>query len=160
MSLDAKELRNMLGRFATGVTVITTRDKGGQKHGITANAFTSVSLDPPLVLVCIDRNAQCYPCFEKSKVFAVNILSHEQEAISRRFATKGIDKFEGISWRAGPSGVPLIEGAVGHVECRIVERYEGGDHTIYLAEVVTGSVSNDEPLLFFRGKYHRLGAAL
>ena len=160
MSLDTKELRNMLGRFATGVTVITARDKSGQKHGITANAFTSVSLDPPLVLVCIDRNAQCYPCFEESKVFAVNILSHEQEAISRRFATKGIDKFEGLAWRAGPSGVPLIEGAVGHVECRIVEQYEGGDHTIYLAEVVTGSVSNDEPLLFFRGKYHRLGAAL
>ena|SRR5215813_11554256 len=161
MSLDSKDLRNMLGRFATGVTVVTTQDKDGQKYGITANAFTSVSLDPPLVLVCIDRNAQCYPCFEESKVFVVNILSHKQEEISRRFATKGIDKFEGIGWRAAPNGVPFIEGAVGHVECKVVARHEGGDHAIYLAEVVAGSISDDdEPLLFFRGKYHRLGDAL
>ena len=160
MSLDAKELRNMMGHFATGVTVVTTKDRNGQKFGITANAFTSVSLDPPLVLVCIDKNAQCYPCFEECQIFAVNILSQQQEEISRRFATKGINKFEGLPWRAGSSGAPLIDGAVGYVECRIVERFEGGDHTIYLAKVLGGTVASAEPLLFFRGKYHRLGGIL
>jgi flavin reductase (DIM6/NTAB) family NADH-FMN oxidoreductase RutF len=142
------------------VTVITTRDKNGQNWGITANAFTSVSLAPPLILVCIDKAAQCYACFEQAETFAVNILSAHQEEISRRFATKGIDKFNGLSWRSGASGAPLLDGAVGHVECAIVERHEGGDHTIYLAEVVSGCVNNKEPLLFFRGKYHRLGGAL
>ncbi|HWP57113.1 MAG TPA: flavin reductase family protein [Candidatus Acidoferrales bacterium] len=149
-----------MSHFATGVTVVTARDEEGQNFGITANAFTSVSLDPPLVLVCIDKSAQCYSCFEETKTFAVNILSERQQDISRRFATKGIDKFEGLSWRAGASGVPLIDGAVGHVECRIVERYEGGDHTIYLAEVISGEARDGAPLLFFRSKYHRLGSAL
>lgn len=160
MSLDAKELRNVMGHFATGVTVVTTKDSNGQNFGITANAFTSVSLDPPLVLVCIDKNAQCYPCFEESGIFAVNILNQQQQEISRRFATKGIDKFEGLSWRSGSSGAPLIDGAVGYVECRIVERFEGGDHMIYLAEVICGTVTSGEPLLFFRAKYHRLGGVL
>ena len=160
MPLDAKELRTMMGHFATGVTVVTTKDSNGQIFGITANAFTSVSLDPPLVLVCIDKTAQCYPCFEESGIFAVNILNQQQQEISRRFATKGIDKFEGLSWRSGSSGAPLIDGAVGYVECRIVERFEGGDHTIYLAEVICGTVTSGEPLLFFRGKYHRLGEIL
>jgi 3-hydroxy-9,10-secoandrosta-1,3,5(10)-triene-9,17-dione monooxygenase reductase component len=93
-------------------------------------------------------------------VFAVNILGHQQHEVSRRFATKGIDKFEGLSWHSGSSGAPLLDGAVGHVECKIVQRYEGGDHTIYLAEVIAGSASAGEPLLFFRGKYHRLGDLL
>ncbi|MGH7844147.1 MAG: flavin reductase family protein [Candidatus Binatia bacterium] len=160
MSVDSKELRAMMGHFVTGVTVVTTKDTTGQNFGITANAFTSVSLHPPLVLVCIDKSAQCYPCFEESGVFAVNILGRQQEEISRRFATKGIDKFKGLSWHSGASGAPLLDGAVGHVECKVVQRYEGGDHTIYLAEVICGNVTTGEPLLFFRGRYHRLGGAL
>jgi flavin reductase (DIM6/NTAB) family NADH-FMN oxidoreductase RutF len=160
MSLDARVLRTMMGHFATGVTVITTRDKNGQNYGITANAFTSVSLNPPLALVCIDKNAQCYRCFQEAKLFAVNILGREQQEISQRFATKGINKFEGISWHLGESGVPILDGVMASVECKVVERFEGGDHTIYLAEITGGSVSNGDPLLFYKGKYHRLGSAL
>jgi 3-hydroxy-9,10-secoandrosta-1,3,5(10)-triene-9,17-dione monooxygenase reductase component len=159
MPLDSKEFRNVLGLFATGVTVLTSKDKDGKGSGITANAFTSVSLDPPLVLICIDKNAQCYGCFEESKVFVVNILAQNQEEISRRFATKGIDKFEGVSWHAGLSGVPLIDGAVGYIECKVVQGYEGGDHTIYLGEVLNVVALRDDPLLFFKGKYYKLGPA-
>jgi flavin reductase (DIM6/NTAB) family NADH-FMN oxidoreductase RutF len=157
MTIDTRELRNVLGCFATGVTVITTRDQSGEVFGITANAFTSVSLNPPLVLVCIDKNANCYFCFEQSGAFAVNILGRQQEDISRKFATKGIDKFQGIAWRPGKRGVPILEGAVAYVECQIVKSYDGGDHAIYLGEVVDAALSDGEPLLFFKGKYHSLG---
>jgi flavin reductase (DIM6/NTAB) family NADH-FMN oxidoreductase RutF len=157
MALDAKEFRNAMGHFATGVTVVTTLDKNGQPTGITANAFTSVSLNPPLVLVCIDKNAQCRPSFDESKAFAVNILSRGQEELSRRFATKGIDKFVGVRWHPGYRGLPLIDGTLGQIECDLVQSYDGGDHTIYVGEVVNVSVSPGDPLLFYRGRYHRLG---
>ena len=146
----------MMGHFATGVTVITTMDGSGSPFGLTANAFTSLSLDPPLVLICIDKGVQCYPYFEESGLFAVNLLSENQEELSRRFATKGIEKFSGIQWRRGKQGVALLDGAMGHIECRIVNRYDGGDHTIYVGEVAHSSASGDRPLIFFKGKYHRL----
>ncbi len=145
-----------MGHFATGVTVITTRDKAGMPSGLTANAFTSLSLYPPLVLICVDKAVQCYACFEESKVFAVNILSEEQEEISRRFATKGIEKFSGIKWRQSESGLALIEGSIAYIECEIVQTHEGGDHTIYVGEIVSASVSGDRPLIFFKGRYQRL----
>ncbi len=145
-----------MGHFATGVTVITTKDKAGTPIGLTANAFTSLSLNPPLVLICIDKTVQCYSCFEESKVFAVNLLSEEQEEISRRFATKGIEKFTGIKWHRGENGIALLDGAMGYVECKILRSYEGGDHTIYLGEIVNATASGDRPLIFFKGRYHRL----
>ncbi len=151
-----QELRRIMGHFATGVTVITTRDRSGIPFGLTANAFTSLSLNPPLVLICVDKAVQCYPCFEESKVFAVNILSEAQEDLSRRFATKGIEKFSGIKWRHSEKGLALIEGSIAHIECRIVQNYEGGDHTIYVGEILSAEVSRGRPLLFFQGKYQRL----
>lgn len=146
----------MMGHFATGVTVITTMDKSGTPFGLTANAFTSLSLDPPLVLVCIDKGVQCYPCFEESGVFAVNVLSEDQEELSHRFATKGIAKFAGIQWHKGDSGVALLDGALGAIECKVVHSCEGGDHTIYIGEIVHATASGDRPLLFFKGQYHHL----
>ena len=154
--MDLQELRRVMGHFATGVTVITTMDSSGSPFGLTANAFTSLSLDPPLVLVCIDKGVQCYPYFEESGLFAVNLLSENQEELSRRFATKGIEKFSGIQWRRGKQGVALLDGAIGHIECRIANRYDGGDHTIYVGEVVHTSASGGRPLIFFKGKYSRL----
>lgn len=154
--MDPQELRRVMGHFATGVTVITTMDRSGNPFGLTANAFTSLSLDPPLVLVCIDKGVQCYPYFEESGLFAVNLLSENQEELSRRFATKGIEKFSGVKWHKGKQGVALLDGAIGHIECRIVNRYDGGDHTIYVGEVVRTSASGDRPLIFFKGKYRRL----
>jgi flavin reductase (DIM6/NTAB) family NADH-FMN oxidoreductase RutF len=154
--MDSREIRDVMGHFATGVTVVTTRDGAGSPFGLTVNAFTSLSLNPPLVIVCIDKAAQCYSCFQESKVFAINVLSEEQEEHSRRFATKGIEKFEDIKWHRGENNVPLLDGAIGTIECKIVNSYEGGDHTIYLGEIVSAKATEDRPLLFFKGKYHRL----
>ena len=156
MAIDPRELRNIFGAFATGVTVITTKDTTGKPFGLTANSYTSLSLDPPLVLVCVDKKVDCYACFDQSKVFVVNILSEGQDQLSTRFATKGIEKFEGVAVRQGNLGVPLLDGAVAYIECTLVSAYEGGDHTIYVGEVQAASASGDRPLLFFKGKYTRL----
>ncbi|MFQ5684955.1 MAG: flavin reductase family protein [Candidatus Binatia bacterium] len=156
MAIDFQELRRVMGHFVTGVTVITTRDKNGTPFGLTANAFTSVSLNPPLVLICVDKAAQCYTCFDESKLFAVNVLSETQEDISRRFATKGIDKFTGIKWHEGETGLALLDEAMVCIECKVARNYDGGDHTIYLGEVVNAAASGGRPLLFFLGKYQHL----
>jgi len=156
MAIDPRELRNVFGVFATGVTIITTNDVNGKPFGLTANSYTSLSLDPPLVLVCVDKKVDCYACFEQSKVFAVNFLAEDQEQLSTRFATKGIEKFEGVPIRQGSIGVPLLEGAIGFIECKLVNGYEGGDHTIYVGEVQAASASGERPLLFFKGKYSKL----
>jgi 3-hydroxy-9,10-secoandrosta-1,3,5(10)-triene-9,17-dione monooxygenase reductase component len=156
MAIDPRELRNTMGLFATGVTVITTKDATGKPFGLTANAFSSLSLDPPLLLVCVDKKVDCYACFDESKVFVVNFLAHEQEELSTRFATKGIEKFEGVSYTLGSLGVPLLDGALAHLECKVAAGYEGGDHTIYTGEVQTIATADVKPLLFYQGKYRSL----
>ena len=156
MAVDAREIRNVMGHFATGVTVITTKDTTGKPFGLTVNSFTSLSLNPPLVVVCVDKTVDCYSCFDDSKVFAVNVLNEDQEELSRRFATKGIEKFEGIPWRMGENGSPLLDGVIGAIECKVAHSYEGGDHTIFLGEISSATANGDRPLLFFKGNYHRL----
>ncbi len=156
MAIDPRELRNTMGLFATGVTVITTKDATGKPFGLTANAFSSLSLDPPLLLVCVDKKVDCYACFDESKVFVVNFLAREQEELSTRFATKGIEKFEGVSYTLGSLGVPLLDGALAHLECKVAAGYEGGDHTIYTGEVQTIATADVKPLLFYQGKYRSL----
>jgi flavin reductase (DIM6/NTAB) family NADH-FMN oxidoreductase RutF len=157
MAIEKNELRRVMGHFATGVTVITTLRKSGELHGLTANAFTSVSLVPPLVLVCVDKKADSYPCFDESKVFTVNILAADQEAISRRFAVSGGEKFQGIAYRDGANGAPILEGSLGYIECRVTTAIDGGDHTIYLGEVEQAETREAKPLLFFRGGYREIG---
>lgn len=159
MAIEAQELRRVLGHFATGVTVITTKDKEGAPNGLTANAFMSLSLNPPLVLISVDKGATCYSCFELQNGFTVNFLSEAQEEISRCFATKGADKFAGLNWHAGSNGAAIIEGSLGYVECKITQCHDGGDHTIVVGEIVNVSADGDRPLLFFKGKYQRLPAA-
>jgi flavin reductase (DIM6/NTAB) family NADH-FMN oxidoreductase RutF len=154
--MDSQELRRVMGHFATGVTVVTTKDEGETPFGLTANAFASLSLNPPLVLVCVDKAAQCYSCFEDSKIFAINVLGEGQEEISRRFATKGAQKFNGIPWHKSESGLALIDGAIGHIECKVVHSYDGGDHTIYVGAVLRAKTTGERPLIFFKGKYTRL----
>jgi 3-hydroxy-9,10-secoandrosta-1,3,5(10)-triene-9,17-dione monooxygenase reductase component len=156
MDMDPKEIRNVMGHFATGVTIITTKEKNGEPSGLTANAFTSLSLNPPLVLVCIDKNSQSYSCFQEFGAFAVNVLTEEQEELSGRFATKGANKFEGTKWHTGDNGIPLIDGALGYIECTVVNGYEGGDHTIYVGEILSATGGEGRPLLFFKGKYQHL----
>lgn len=157
--MDAREIRDVMGHFATGVTVITTKNSDGLPNGITANAFSSLSLNPPLVLVCIDKKANCYDCFEDSGVFAVNLLGEEQEELSNRFATKGIEKFQDIAWHMSSNAIPLLDGTIGYIECTVSQAYDGGDHTIYLGEVIYAHADGIRPLLFFKGKYQRLPVA-
>lgn len=156
MAFDKTELRRVMGHFATGVTIVTTHDGQGRCYGLTANAVCSVSLEPPLVLVCVDKAAESHPAFALSQAFVVNILGDEQEELSRRFAVSGGEKFVGLACRNGGTGTPIIEGALAHVECRVVATHDAGDHTIYIGQVEGGDVTAGSPLLFFRGKYHHL----
>jgi len=156
MASEPSELRKVMGCFATGVTIITTRDQSGKPYGLTANAVTSLSLTPPLLLICVDRKAETYPHFFDSKTFVLNILAEDQEAISRRFATTGGDKFRGLEFELGRLGTPILPGTLGHVECRIIDTLEGGDHVIHIGEVEHAEARDGRPLLFFRGSYRHL----
>jgi 4-nitrophenol 2-monooxygenase / 4-nitrocatechol 4-monooxygenase, reductase component len=157
MPIEKNELRRVMGHFATGVTVITTYRQSGELHGLTANAVSSLSLVPPLMLICVDKKADSYPCFDESKSFTVNILASDQEALSRRFAVSGGEKFDGVAYHLGANGAPILEGAIAHIECRVVSAFDGGDHTIYIGEVLEAETREAKPLLFFRGGYREIG---
>ena len=148
-----------MGHFATGVTIITTRSAAGVPYGLTANAFTSLSLDPPLCLVCVDRKAESFAHFYDSKVFTVNILTRAQEDLSNRFAKSGGDKFTGVATAPGHHGAPLIAGALAHLECRITDTVDAGDHVIHVGRIEHVSTREGDPLLFYQGRYRRLADA-
>jgi 3-hydroxy-9,10-secoandrosta-1,3,5(10)-triene-9,17-dione monooxygenase reductase component len=156
MGIGCASFRRIMGCFATGVTVVTTRQQNGLPCGLTANAVTSVSLDPPLILVCVDKKAESYPHFGPAGVFAVNVLEEGQEAISSRFAVSGGDKFAGIAYHWGETGSPILDRRLAYLECRIVHAYEGGDHTIYVGEVERADAGTGRPLLYYRGAYGAL----
>jgi flavin reductase (DIM6/NTAB) family NADH-FMN oxidoreductase RutF len=150
------DFRRVLGHFATGVTVLTTCDADARPTGLTASAFCSVSLEPPLVLICVDHKSQSYPALKERGCFAVNILSIEQQAISRRCASSRLDKFDEVPYTMSPLGVPLIDGALAQLECTTVSTHVEGDHTIFVGRVERAHVGVGEPLLYFRGQYDRL----
>jgi flavin reductase (DIM6/NTAB) family NADH-FMN oxidoreductase RutF/DNA-binding IclR family transcriptional regulator len=153
-TFDQRELRDVLGAFVTGVTIITTVDADGKPRGVTANSFSSVSLDPPLVLWSQATTSQSFPVFRDAKRFVVNILSEEQVELSRRFATsKIVDKFEGVSHRKGMGGIPILDGSSAFLECRSFATYPGGDHVVYLGEVENFERSARKPLAFHGGRY-------
>jgi 3-hydroxy-9,10-secoandrosta-1,3,5(10)-triene-9,17-dione monooxygenase reductase component len=152
-SVDPISLRRVLGHFATGVAVVGTRHLEGGVCGLTANAFTSVSLSPPLVLVCVDRTSNSYPCLRQNGFFTASFLASDQHPVSVRFAEKREDKFEGIPYRPGTGGAPIVEGAVGFVECTVQAEYAGGDHGIFVAHVTNAGSADGLPLVFFRGGY-------
>ena len=156
MSVDSADFRRALGQFASGVTVVTTLDKDGGPLGLTVSSFCSVSLEPPLVLVCIDDRSETHDGFEASKVFGVSILTEGQEEWSDRFAFGGSEKFTGVDLLRGEQGVPLVPGALAHIECRIEAALPGGDHTIYVGEVLRLSVAPGRPLLYHASGYHCL----
>lgn len=153
------DFRRVLSHFATGVTVVTTCDADARPTGLTASAFSSVSLDPPLVLVCVDDKAQSYGALRESGRFAVNILRFDQEAVSRRFASTRLDKFDGLTFRMSELGLPLIDNALAQIECTTVNTHTEGDHTIFIGRVERAHVGGGEPLLYYRGQYDRLAGA-
>jgi flavin-dependent trigonelline monooxygenase, reductase component len=147
------DFRKVLGHFAAGVTVITTADAEGRPTGLTATAFTSVSLDPPLILVCVSHKSQSYPALLERRQFAVNFLRREQQDISRRFATTRLDKFDGVPYRMSALNLPILTEALAHVECATVNQHVEGDHTILIGRVEAFDTASGEPLLYFRGQY-------
>jgi flavin reductase (DIM6/NTAB) family NADH-FMN oxidoreductase RutF len=158
MALTPTEFRTALRHLAAGVTVVTTRDDDGRPSGLTAIAFTSVSLDPPLVLVCVDRAATAHPALRAHGRFAVNLLRRDQEAVSRQFAESGGDKFRDVPCHEGRTGLPLLDGALATLECRVVEAHEAGDHTIFIGHVEAAAVGGGQPLVYFHGGYRSLEA--
>ena len=152
-SFDARELRKVLGAFVTGVTVITALDRAGRPHGLTANSFSSVSLDPPLILWSQSLASPSHPVFLEAERFVVNILADDQVEVSMRFARGGADKFAGCQTRPGLGGVPLIAGCAAYLECRRIDSFPGGDHRVFLGAVERIERTDGAPLVFGGGRY-------
>lgn len=153
MAIGSEEFREALRNWASGVTVVTTKDRAGNLHGITVSAFASVSLQPPLVLICIDKFTDSHYAFVESPHFVVNILSDRQEFLSRQFATPLLDKFDNVEFTITAKGVPVLSGALCNLECRLILSYEGGDHTIFIGEIEKAIIREGKPLLYFQGNY-------
>jgi flavin reductase len=161
MSISATEFRKAMGCFATGVTILTL-DLEGEVHGMTANAFASVSLDPPLVLVCVDRSARTHAHLHAKKRFGVNVLAENKRVISEYYARPvhvhgRAEEEAGARFDRTAQGTPILHGALAYLECRLQSTQEAGDHTIFIAEVEDVVVRAGDPLLFFRGKYRKIG---
>ena len=164
MTLNPPEFRRAMGCFATGVTIITV-DLGGEVHGMTANAFSSVSLDPPLVLVCVDHSTRTHAHIHAKKRFGINVLCEDQRGISEYYARpdrthEHAETEAGARFDRTKHGTPMLYGSLAYLECRLHSAQDAGDHTIFIAEVEDVVVREGEPLLFFRGKYRKVGEEL
>jgi flavin reductase (DIM6/NTAB) family NADH-FMN oxidoreductase RutF len=154
--VDADQFRQLLGRFATGVTVVTARSASGAPLGMTASSLASVSLDPPLVLVAVDRRNDMHNALKTAPHFAINILTADQEILSRRFASTDPNRFDGVGYREGRNGLPLLNDVVAHIECAMHGAVPGGDHTVYFGLVTGGDVTEARPLIYYRSGYGSL----
>ena len=157
MAVRLAELKQVLSRRASGVAIVTAC-AGDRIHGMTISAFTEVSLDPPLVLVCADKTSNTHPVIAEGQCFAVNVLAREQEALSNRFASKVDEerRFEGLSFERGATGAPLLSGALAVIDCRVVAAHDAGDHVIYVGRVEELRSSDREPLIYYGGVYQSL----
>ena len=155
MTFDSQKQRKIMGHFATGVTVVTTEGPAGS-HGMTANAVASLSLDPPLVLVAVDKRAALLEYLLKNRCFAVNILRLDQEDLSRRFATPGPKDFSDLNITTAVTGSPVLVDGLAFLDCRVHDILPGGDHDIFVGEILAGEYQGGEPLLYFSGRYRRL----
>ena len=150
---DTRSFRDALGRFATGVTIVTTLDADGRPIGLTANSFNAVSLDPPMVLWSLARRSVNLPAFVAAGHFAVNVLAADQRALGERFARPVDDRFAGVEWEAGTAGVPVLAGATASFECATETRVDGGDHVVFLGRVARFRHADKEPLIYHAGRY-------
>lgn len=151
--IDAKELRNCFGKFATGITVITAVAPDGTKIGLTVNSFSSLSIDPPMILWSLDNKSHSLEALKATSHFAVNVLASDQMDLSNNFASREEDKFDNVDIDNGICGMPLLKDTVAHLECKNVHQYPGGDHTIFVGEVEHFEISNKKPLLYANGQY-------
>ena len=156
MPINKDEFRAALSRFASGVTVVTTKDADGNLHGLTVSAFCSVSLEPPLILICIDKHTASHNAFQQSNHFVVNVLHEEQIHHSNQFAAPITDKFDGISYRLGIEGIPVLADALVNLECRLVNTHDNGDHTIFIGQIEKSHVADGKPLVYFHGNYRAI----
>lgn len=155
-TIDPASFRSVLGRFASGVTVVTIRDAAGIDHGMTVSAFCSVSLVPPLVLICVEKGASMYEALGRSTRFAVNVLEARQEEVARRFSDEHPDRFEGVGFTRGLTGAAIIDDCLASIECDVLSRHPGGDHTIVIGSVIGAATHEGRPLLYYRGGYATL----
>ena len=155
--VTSRLFRHACGRFATGITIATVLDAQGLPHGLTVNSFSSVSLEPPLISICLGHAVTVIDAFRESKYFGINVLAEGQEELSDRFARKGCDRFEGIEWYRGETGAPLLPGVLAAIECGTRHRVTAGDHDIFIAEMVRAEVADGEPLIYYAGRYRGLG---
>jgi flavin reductase (DIM6/NTAB) family NADH-FMN oxidoreductase RutF len=154
--IDSDTFRSVLGRFATGITIVTARDAAGADHGMTVSAFCSASLHPPQVLICVAHAASMIELLRGHPHIGINILSSGQEAYSRRFASEDEQPFDGIAFARGDAQVVLFEDALAHLECRIINHFDAGDHTVFVADVDRATPKDGRPLLYYRGGYAQL----
>ena len=155
--VSSEEFRRALGRWSTGVTIATAVDDAGAPHGLTVSSFTSVSLEPPLILICLGHRVTVIDVFRKAKYFGINVLGSHQQELSDRFARKGQDRFGGLTWNAGEkTGVPLLPGSLVEMECQVHERFTSGDHDIFVGEMVSTIVGEGDPLIYSCGRYRKL----
>ena len=154
--IDHDDFRSVLGRFASGVTVVTSMDANGNDQGMTVSAFCSLSLEPPLVLFCIDQAASMYKSLAEAPGFIVNILSEKQESLARRFSDPDPNRFDGIGYSRGANGMVILDEVLAYLECTRVAAHIGGDHCIYVGEVDVVNANEGRPLLHYRGGYAQL----
>jgi len=159
MPFDSVLQRKIMGHYATGVTVVTTR-VGDQMHGMTANAVTSLSLNPPLVLVCVDKRAAMLAHLQESKSYALSLLTEAQQDLSNRFAMKGPKDFSDLDWFAEATGAPIFRQSLAYVDCKLVDIAPGGDHDIFIGEILTGGLLSaaEKPLLYYAGGYRAIAS--
>jgi flavin reductase (DIM6/NTAB) family NADH-FMN oxidoreductase RutF len=156
LSVSPDEFRSVLGRFPAGVTVVTTTGPDGSDQGMTVSAFCSVSLEPPLVLICIEKSASVYDALMSAPGFLVNILSANQEQIARRFSIVDIDRFEGVGYSRSATGFAVLDHVLGTIECKTFAMHDAGDHTVIVGQVDATRAENGTPLLYYRGGYAEL----
>lgn len=156
MTFDPAVQRRIMGRFATGVTVVTTRFGEGQYWAMTANSVTSVSLEPPLVLIAVAKHSSMCECIASGMCYAVNILTTEQEAISRKFASHGPKDFNGLVLKFAESGAPILADSLAYLDCKVAQIIPAGDHDIFIGQVLAGEIGEGQPLLFYNGRYTRV----
>ncbi len=155
-SIEQHHFRRVCSKYATGITIVTVLDSRGAPHGLTVNSFTSVSLSPPLVLFCLDRQTAILSHFRVETRFAINILEEEQKDISSCFARSGYDRFEGVAWRPGETGAPVLPQVLATLECGVTQMVEAGDHIVVIAEALHATWRDGQPLIYFNSSYQSL----